>query len=170
MEQNAGLTVAIILLTIAVLMQAGAMLGILLAIRKIPGQLENVRSDVMQRLDPLTRSALEIANSSRDPLRAIASNLAEISKIVRDRTVEAGAVAADLAEKSRVQAVRVDAMVTGLAEKVEHSAEAVHRGVLVPIGEIAAAVKGVRSGLEFLFWHRRVANLREATRNDQRST
>jgi hypothetical protein len=165
MEQNTGLTVTIILLTIAVLMQAGAMLGIWLAIRKIPGQLENVRADVKQRLNPLTQSALEIANSSRDPLRTIASNLAEISKIVRDRTVEAGAVAADLAEKSRVHVVRVDAMVTGLVEKVEHSAEAVHRGVLVPFGEISAVVKGVRSGLDFLFRHRRVTNVNVATQD-----
>ena len=52
MEQDTGLTVALILVAIAVLMQAEAMLGIWLAIRKIPGQIESVRSDIKQRLDP----------------------------------------------------------------------------------------------------------------------
>ncbi len=81
MEQNTGLTVALILVAIAVVMQASAMLGIWLAVRKIPGQVENVRMDIKQRLEPLTESALEIVNSSREPLQTITTNLAEISRI-----------------------------------------------------------------------------------------
>jgi len=167
MEQNTALTVAVVLVAIAVLMQAGAMLGIWLAIRKIPGQIENVQAEVQQRLDPLARSALEIVNNSREPLRTITSNLADISKMLRDRTVEADVVAAELLEKSRVQVVRVDEMVTGLVEKVEHTADAVHRGVLLPFGEIAAVFKGLRSGMDYLFTHRRVTNVSEATQDEQ---
>ncbi len=167
MEQNTALTVAVILVSIAVLMQAGAMLGIWLAIRKIPEQIESVRSDVKQRLDPLTASALEIVNNSREPLRIITNNLAEISQMLRDRTSNVDAVAAELVEKSRMQVVRVDQMVTDLVEKVETTADAVQRGVLGPIGEISAVVKGVRSGLEFLFSRRRVSNVSEATQDEQ---
>jgi methyl-accepting chemotaxis protein len=167
MEQNTGLTVAMILVAIAVLMQAGAMLGIWLAIRKVPEQIERVRTDVKQRLDPLTESALEIVNNSREPLRTITANLAEISKILRDRTANADQVAAELLDKSRSQIVRVDQMVTELVEKVETTADAVQRGVLVPIQEISAVVKGVRSGLEFLFSRRRVTNVSEATQDEQ---
>jgi hypothetical protein len=167
MEQNTALTVAIILVSIAVLMQAGAMLGIWLAIRKIPGQIESVRSDVKQRIDPLTQSALEIANNSREPLRNITANLSEISRILRNRTINADEVAAELLEKSRLQMVRVDRMVSDLVEKVETTAGAVQRGVLGPIQEISAVVKGVRSGLEFLFTRRRVTNVSEATQDEQ---
>ena len=45
MEQNTALTVAVILVAIAVLMQAGSMLGIWLTLRKIPGQIESVRAE-----------------------------------------------------------------------------------------------------------------------------
>ncbi|MDR3675617.1 MAG: hypothetical protein P4N24_09005 [Acidobacteriota bacterium] len=167
MEQNTGLTVALILVAIAVLMQAGAMLGIWLAVRKVPGQIENVRLDVKQRLDPLTQSALEIVNNSREPLRTISANLAEISTILRDRTVNADQVAAELLEKSRMQIIRMDRMVTDLVEKVETTAGAVQKGVLGPIQEVSAVVKGVRSGLEFLFTRRRVTNVSEATQDEQ---
>ena len=112
MEQNTGLVVALILVTIAVLMQAGAMLGIWLAIRKLPGQIESVRVDVKQRLDPLAQSALEIVNNSREPLRTITANLAEISQMLRNRTTNADQVAAELLDKSRLQIVRVDGIVT----------------------------------------------------------
>jgi transcriptional regulator with PAS, ATPase and Fis domain len=170
MVENTGLTVALILVAVAVLIQAGAMLGIYLAIRKVPDQIESVRTDVKQRLDPLTQSAqsaLEIVNNSREPLRTISANLAEISTMLRQRTVDADLVAAELLDKSRLQIVRVDRMVTDLVDKVETTASAVQKGVLVPIAEVSAVVKGVRSGLEFLFKRRRVTNVSEATQDEQ---
>jgi hypothetical protein len=167
MEQNTGLTVALILVAIAVLMQAGAMLGIWLAVRKVPGQIETVRSDVKQRIDPLAQSVLEIVNNSREPLRTISANLAEISTMLRNRTSNADQVAAELLDKSRTQIVRIDRMVTDLVERVETTADAVQKGVLGPVSEISAVVKGVRSGLEFLFSRRRVTNVSEATQDEQ---
>jgi len=167
MEQNTGLTVALILVAIAVLMQAGAMLGIWLAVRKVPGQIETVRSDVKQRIDPLAQSVLEIVNNSREPLRTISANLAEISTILRNRTANADQVAAELLDKTRTQIIRVDKMVSELVEKVETTADAVQKGVLGPISEVSAVVKGVRSGLEFLFSRRRVTNVSEATQDEQ---
>jgi len=167
MEQTTGLTVAIILVAIAVLMQAGAMLGIWLALRRVPGQIESVRADVKQRIDPLANSVQEIVNNSREPLRTISSNLAEISTILRDRTSSADQVAAELLEKSRAQIVRVDKMVSELVCKVETTADAVQKGVLGPVSEVSAVVKGVRSGLEFLFSRRRVTNVSEATQDEQ---
>ena len=167
MEQDTGLTVALILVAIAVLMQAGAMLGIWLAIRKIPGQIESVRSDIKQRLDPQAQSGLEIVNNPREPLRTISANLAEISKILRDRTSNADQMAAELLDKTRLQIVRVDRLVSELVEKVETTVDAVQKGILGPISEVSAVVKSMRSGLEFLFSRRRVTNVSEATQNEQ---
>jgi hypothetical protein len=167
MEMTTGLTVALILVALAVLMQAGAMLGIYLAVRKVPAQIEGVRADVKQRIDPLSRSITEIVNNSREPLQTISNNLVEISDILRNRASNADEVAADLLDKSRVQIARVDTMVTGLVAKVETTADAVQKGVLGPISEISAVVKGVRSGLEFLFTKRRVTNVSEATQDEQ---
>lgn len=142
-------------------------MGIFLLIRKISGQIETTKSDVMRRIDPLTQSAQEVINNSREPLRTITANLAEISTILRNRTSSADQVAAELLERSHGQIVRVDRMVTELVEKVETTANAVQKGVLAPVHEISAVVKGLRSGLEFLFSHRRVTNVSEATQDEQ---
>src|SRR5579872_7030295 len=133
MAQNTEITLALILVAIAVLMQAGAMLGIWLTMRKIPGQIDNVRSDVKARIDPLTQSVLEIVNNSREPLRTITANLVEISNMLRNRTSSADQVAADLLDKSKSQIVRMDRMVTDLVDKVETTADTVQKGVLLPI-------------------------------------
>ena len=111
MEQNAGLTIALILVALAVLMQAGAMIGIWLTMRKIPAQIEAVRAEVKQRLDPLAQSVTEIVNNAREPLRTITSNLADISKMLRERTTDVDTLVAELVDKSRSQIIRVDQMV-----------------------------------------------------------
>ena len=167
MEPNTALSASLVLVATAVLLQAGSMLGIWLALRKLPGQIETLRSDVKQRLDPLAQSALEIVSSAREPLQKITANLAEISKMLRDRTASADQVAADLLDKSRSQIGRVDRMISELVERVETTADTVQRGVLGPLQELSAVVKGIRSGLEFLFTRRRVTNVSEATQDEQ---
>ena len=161
------LIVVLILIAIAILMQAGAMVGIWLAIRKIPSQIEGVRTEVKQRLDPLVQSVTEVLNDSREPVKTITGNLAEISRLLRERSSNVDAVLAELVDKSRVQILRVDQMVSGVVEKVEDTAETVHRQVLVPIREVSAVIKGVRTGLEFLFARRRTTSVSEATQDEQ---
>lgn len=167
MEQNTALSVALILVAVAVLMQAAAMLGIWLTIRKLSDQVESVRADIKQRLDPLSQSVLEIVTGCREPLRTITADFAAISRTLRDRTTQVDAVAAELVDRSRLQVIRVDQMVSDLVKKVETTAEAVQRGVLTPIQEVSAVLKGVQAGLGFLFSHRRVTNVSEATQDEQ---
>ena len=77
MANNHALTVVLFLVALAVLMQGGAMVGIWVAIRKMQREVEGVRADLKQRLDPLTQSVGEMLSNSREPVRAIVSNLAE---------------------------------------------------------------------------------------------
>jgi transposase len=167
MEQSAGLTIALILVALAVLMQAGAMIGIWLVLRKVPGQVEAVRADVKQRLDPLVQSVTEIVSNAREPLRAVGTDLAEISRMLRERTGDVDALVAELVDKSRAQVIRMDRMVSDLAQKVEATSEAVQRGVLVPVQEVSAVLKGFQAGLEFLFSRRRTTSVSEAAQDEQ---
>ncbi len=167
MANDSSLTVVLVLVAIAVLMQAGAMVGIWLAIRSIQREVQGVRADVKQRIDPLTQAVNAILVESREPVRTLTTNLAEISRVLRDRTSRVDDAVAELVDRSRAQAARVDQMVTDLVQKVETTADQVHRTVLVPLNEISAVVKGVRTGLEFLFMRRRSASVSEATPDEQ---
>jgi hypothetical protein len=167
MEQNAGLTIALILVALAVLMQAGTMIGIWLAVRKIPAQIEAVRAEVKQGLNPLAQSVTEIVNNAREPLRTISLNLADISKMLRGRTADLDALVAEVVDKSREQVIRVDQMVSDLVQKVETTSDAMQRGVLVPMQEVSAVIAGMRAGLEFLFTRRRTTSVSEAAQDEQ---
>jgi len=160
-------TIALILVALAILIQAGAMIGFWLTLRKIPPQIEAVRGDLKQRLDPLAQSVTAIVGDAREPLRTITSNLADISKMLRERTTDVDTLVAELVDKSRLQVMRVDQMVSDLVKKVETTSDAVQRGVLAPMQEVSAVIKGMRAGLEFLFSRRRATSVSEAAQEEQ---
>lgn len=167
MANDTALTVVLILVAVAVLMQAGAMVGIWLAVKNIRSEVQGVRADVKQRLDPLTQSIGEIVGNSREPVQVITKNLAEISQMLRDRTSHVDEAVADLVDKSRLQVIRIDQLVADLVRKVETTADTVQQSVLAPLQEAAAVIKGVRSGLEFLFSRRRSPSISETTQDEQ---
>jgi ABC-type transporter Mla subunit MlaD len=160
------LIAVLVLVAVAVILQASAMAGIWMSVRKIPGQIEAIRADVKQRLDPLTQSVTEIVTNSREPVRSISTNLAEISQILRNRAGQVDTTVADLVDRSRMQIIRVDQMVSNLIEKVETTSDAVQQNVLAPVQEVAAVVKGIRTGLDF-FFRRRPGSVTETTQDEQ---
>ncbi|HET7840993.1 MAG TPA: hypothetical protein VFM21_05280 [Terriglobia bacterium] len=167
MPQDNLLIAVLILVAIAVLLQASAMAGMWFSIRKIPGQIEGIRADVKQRLDPLAQSVTEIVTNSREPVRSISINLAEISQILRDRAGHVDTTVAELVDRSRMQIIRVDQMISNLIEKIETTTDEVQINVLKPVWEVAAVVKGVRTGLDFFFARGRSRNAPEATQDEQ---
>lgn len=167
MTDNSLLIVVLILVGIAVLMQAGAMVGIWLTMRKIPGQIDSIRSDLKERFDPINQSLTEIVANSRAPIAAISTNLAEVSQILREQTGRVDELLADVVDKSRLQVIRVDQFITDLLERVEATTEKIQESVLVPVKEVSAVVGGVRAGLEFLFSKRQTAKPAEATQDEQ---
>jgi ABC-type transporter Mla subunit MlaD len=166
-EQTTGLTIVLLLVAVAVLIQAGTMIAIWSGLRKMSGRVEAARDNFKQKFDPRVQSVTEILTNAREPLRAITTNLAEISKMLRERTGDADRMVARLVDKSRTQFIRTDRMVSDLAQEVETTSDAVQRGVLAPIQEVSAITKGMQAGLEFVFSRRRTTSVSEAAQDEQ---
>lgn len=167
MGHETVLTVFVVIAALAFVVQAVLLLCLYVALRGIPARIDGIRADVKQRLDPLVESVREILTTSREPVRTITLNLAEISRILRERAGHVDALLADLADKSRLQIIRVDQFVTALVDKIENTTETLRQQVLTPIHEVSAVIRGVRSGLDFLFSRHRVSRVTEATQDEQ---
>jgi hypothetical protein len=87
--------------------------------------------------------------------------------MLRERTGDVDGLVAELVDRSRAQVIRMDRMVSDLVQKVETTSEAVQRGVLAPIQEISAVIKGMQAGLDFLFSRRRTTSASETTQDEQ---
>ncbi len=168
MAHDTLLTIFIIIAALALAGQAAAMLGLYFSMRDIPRQIEDIRRSVKERIDPLADSVREMLASSREPVRTITVNLAEISQVLRERASSVDQVLADVLEKSRAQILRVDQLITDLTRKVETTADAVEHRVMAPVQEVSAVFAGVRSGLEFLFSSkRRKPSVNEVTQDEE---
>ena len=161
MDHDTVLILCSVVIALAVLLQAGAMVGIFLAVQKIPGRLDGIRTDFRQRIDPITQSITEIVANTREPLRTITSNLVAISDTLRERSSQVDTVVEDIVEKSRVQIVRADQLMANLVDKVEVTTDKIQESILTPLHEISAVVKGLQTGLEFFFSRKRSAGGRE---------
>ena len=161
------LAVFVLLTAMAFLLQAAALAGIFFALQNLQRDVKEIQKDTHAKLEALRMHVTEFIADTREPVRGVATNLAEITRLLRDRTVQWDGVVSDLADRTRLQIIRVDQMVTGVIEKAENTAGAVEKGLVAPIHEVSALLAGVRKGLEFLFARRRSAVSGEATQDEQ---
>ncbi len=167
MAHETLLTIFIILAAAAIVLQAFAMLGIYLAIRRLQEDVSSLRTQVMQRLDPLTQSVTDLVADSREPLRTVMSNLAEVSRVVREGTSNVDVVLDEVLDKCRLQVIRIDQTIADVLAKVENTTTTVQRNIVGPISEVSAVLKGVQAGMEFFLSRRRTGRAREVPQDEQ---
>src|SRR5438128_78240 len=83
------------LLALAFVAQPAILYGGYRAVQSAQREFQTLRIDLKQRVDPLTQSITEIVTDTREPIRSLTTNLAEMSQILRQRTDYVDAVVAD---------------------------------------------------------------------------
>ncbi len=160
-------TIFIIIAAAAIVLQALAMLGLYMAIRRIQGEVTGIRADVNRRIDPLAQSVTEIVADSRDPLRSITADLAEVARVLRQRTGTVDEVLDDLLDRFRLQVIRVDQTITNVLEKVDKTTATVQRNIIGPVSEASAILKGVQAGLDFFLSRRGQSRTSDVPQDEQ---
>jgi methyl-accepting chemotaxis protein len=167
MAHDTVLTIFIIIAAAALVLQGLAMFGLYKVVERMQGEVTNIRADVNQRINPLAESLTEIVAESRDPLRSITADLAEVARVVRNRTGTVDEVLDDLLDRFRLQVIRVDETITGVLEKVDKTTTAVQRNIIQPVSEASAVLKGVQAGLDFFLSRRREARTSDVPQDEQ---
>lgn len=155
MAHQTLLIIFIIIAALALVLQGLAMFGLYKVAERMHGEVSSLRAEVSNRIDPLADSIVEVVRDSRDPLRSITADLAEVTRVLRDRTGSMDEVLDDLLDRFRLQVIRVDQTVTNVLEKVDKTTTSVQRNIIAPVSEASALLKGVQAGLDFFFSRRR---------------
>ena len=167
MAHDTVLTIFIIIAAAAIVLQAFSMFGLYVTVRRIQEEVKDLRADVTRRIDPLAQSLTEIVSNSRDPLRSITSDLAEVARVLRERTGRVDDVLDDLLDRFRLQVIRVDQTITDVLEKVDKTTSAVQRNIIAPVTEASAVLKGVQAGLDFFLSRRRDSRTSDVPQDEQ---
>jgi tetrahydromethanopterin S-methyltransferase subunit F len=143
-------TIFIAVTAVAVILQAGLLLGMYLAMRKTSTRLESLAEEVKTKALPAIDSAQALIADIRPKLQIIADNLAETTSTMREQVQRVDATVNDVVDRARLQVIRADDLLTRTLDRVEETSEIVHKTVVSPVRQFSGLIQGLTAGIEFL--------------------
>jgi methyl-accepting chemotaxis protein len=150
----------------AVVLQAGILAALYLAMRRSSARMEALAIEVKTKALPTLETAQAMLTELRPKLQMIADNLAETTYSVRSQVERMDATVNDVVDRARLQIIRGDELLSRTLDRVEETSDMVHRTVVSPVRQFACLIQGVTAGIEFLLGSRgrRNGGSREARR------
>jgi hypothetical protein len=162
-----NLTMVFIAVTAAaVLLQAGILTAMYLAMRKSSARMEAIALELKTKALPTLESAQAMLTELRPRLTVITDNLTETTHSVRSQVERIDATVSDAVDRARLQVIRADELLSRTLDRVEETSDMVHQTVVSPVRQFAGLIQGVTAGIEFLLGGRgrRNGGSREARR------
>ena len=141
----------------AVLLQAGLLAAMYLAMRKTATRLETLATEVKTKVLPAVDNVQALVTELRPKLQVIAEkveviaeNVSTTTSTVRTQVQRVDATVNDVVDRARLQVIRVDDMVSRTLDRVESTSETVQKVVVSPVRQVSGIIQGVTTGIEFL--------------------
>jgi methyl-accepting chemotaxis protein len=157
------LSAFVIVACLAIVIQAGILLGMFLTMRKTSARVEDVAKQVENRALPLLDSAKTLIDDSAPRLKEITANMAEVSGRLRNQTERMDTTFSDLIDRTHLQVIRVDELVSRTLDRVEQTSEMVQSTVVTPVKQMSAIMQGLSVGIGTFLQRRRKASIDAAT-------
>ncbi len=142
----------------AVVIQAGIMVALYLAVRQTTVRLESLATEVRSKVLPAAETAHTILTELRPQIQIVVANVSESSTLVRAQIERLDATVSDAVDRARLQVIRADELVNRSLDRVESTTDMLHKTVLSPVRQLSGLVQGITSGLEFLISAKRKRN------------
>ncbi len=149
-----NLTLFIAVTAAAVVLQAGILAAMYLAMRKSSARMEALAVEVKSKALPALESAQEILAELRPKLTVISDNLEQTTHSVRAQVERMDATVTDMLDRARLQVIRGDELLTRTLDRVEETSDMVHQTVVSPVRQVAGLIQGLTAGVEFLLGNR----------------
>jgi methyl-accepting chemotaxis protein len=138
----------------AVVLQAGILAAMYLAVRKSSARMDALAVEVKTKALPTLETAQAMLVELRPKLTVIADNLAETTHSVRTQVERMDATVNDVVDRARLQIIRGDELLSRTLDRVEETSDMVHNTVVSPVRQFAGLIQGVTAGIEFLLGNR----------------
>jgi uncharacterized protein YoxC len=143
---------------LAFVIQSISMLRTFQTVKGVVEKLNKQSQDLQREVREVVAKVNETAESLK-PLGLMAQdvtdNLKTMTGTVRERAQDLDQFIQEMLQVGRDQAAKVDYVVTDTVQKFEQTTELIQRDVIKPAIELSAFLKGVKSGLDYLFTRKR---------------
>ena len=153
------LTLFVALTAIAIITQAGVLVGIYVMSRRLSDQVERFMKDTREMMVPI--------RSIADNLRIASANIVEIGLSARDQFRRVEAMVTDTGEALHMQLERFDRVSQNIIDRINETAEIVQDSVVRPAREVAAVAKGLTRGFGAFFFGRGRSTVDQARQDEE---
>jgi methyl-accepting chemotaxis protein len=134
----------------AVVLQAGILTALYLAVRRSSARMEALALEVKTKALPTLETSQALLTELRPKLTVIADNLMDTTDSVRSQVERMDATVSDVVDRARLQIIRGDELLSRTLDRVEETSDMVHNTVVSPVRQFAGLIQGVTAGIEFL--------------------
>jgi hypothetical protein len=142
----------------AVVIQAGILVAMYLALRQSAARMETLATEVRTKVLPAAETVHSMLVQFRPHLETLVTNVSESSTVVRAQIERLDATVNDAIDRTRLQVIRADELLSRTLDRVESTTDMVHKTLVSPVRQLSGLVQGITSGLDFLFGGRRKRN------------
>jgi hypothetical protein len=149
------LKIFIAVTTFAVVVQAGILVGLYLAVRKSSARMEALATEFSSRTLPTVESVQGLLVELRPKIDVLSSNIAESSTVVRNQLNRIDATLTDVLDRTRLQVIRADELLNRTMDKVEDTSEIIHKTVISPLRQVNGLMAALSTGVEVFLGQKR---------------
>jgi hypothetical protein len=148
-------SVFIIATAVAVVIQAGILVGLFLTVRKTTQRVESIATEVRTKAIPTFETAQSMMTELRPRITEIVTNVDESARMARAQMERLDVTVSDIVDRTRLQVIRADELVSRTMDRVEETSDMVHKTVISPIRQLSGLITGLSTGLEYFLGRRR---------------
>ena len=140
---------------VAVVIQAGILVGLYVAVRKSTAKMEALATQVTDKALPTMETVQAMLVEIRPKLDVMTVNLSESSTLVRNQLGRLDATLTDALDRTRLQVIRADELLNRTMDKVEETSDAVHKTVISPLRQVNGLMSAISTGVEVFLGQKR---------------
>jgi methyl-accepting chemotaxis protein len=154
MDTTTWLTIISTLLALGICVQVVALLGIWRSMRSMSIRVEALGKDLTRNINTISGEvgqAVTTIKTVAEGISAVSIKVAATAEIIHKRVGEVDSFIKEVTDSARLEVARIQDAIDTASRQIEETFALLQKGVLVPVKEVSAILRGFRVGLDFIF-------------------
>jgi hypothetical protein len=160
------LPIFVVVTSAAVVLQAGILAAMYLALRKTTSQLEILATEVRTKILPTAEIARSMIADMRPTVETVVENVGQSSTLIRTQLEHIDETVGELVDRTRLQFIRADDLLGRTFDRIEETRDIVAKTVVSPARQVSGLVRGLSVAFETFFGGRRYPQGRASVPSD----